>query len=149
MVNAVKKLYGAVHVVQDTVMGFAERFTTDELCIGSTCITESELKAILEERDIEAADPSGGNTGENTPEPDGEIGAPASQDDADAAQDGMEPPDDPSAESSGSSEEVDVAEASDAPPAEALADEPNTSGEPVDEAPSPTSTESTSPDQTN
>jgi hypothetical protein len=43
LIQAIKEL---THALEN----FARRVTTDELCLGSTCITESELKEILDER---------------------------------------------------------------------------------------------------
>ncbi len=48
IVEALKALAGQVSSLAATVAGFAQKFTTNELCIGSTCVTESQLKALLQ-----------------------------------------------------------------------------------------------------
>ncbi|MPZ35844.1 MAG: hypothetical protein GEV13_33615 [Rhodospirillales bacterium] len=151
VVNAVKEIHEETVSLQATVTEFAveffsNRLRTNELCIGTTCITESELEQMLEERGIEEAEPSGDGASDDTLEPDDEIEAPSSEDDADAAPENVGPLSDPSAESSSNSEEVTVADAA-PPPVEEPAVEPDPPAEPPDEAPSPGSMESPSPDQ--
>jgi hypothetical protein len=41
-----------------TVLGFQEEFTTKRLCLGETCITETELRELLEEQDMAPAESS-------------------------------------------------------------------------------------------
>ncbi|MHB8660683.1 MAG: tail fiber domain-containing protein, partial [Minisyncoccota bacterium] len=54
LVEAVKGLAGEISSLAGTVTGFAQSFTsqnitaTQKLCIGSTCVTESQLKTLLE-----------------------------------------------------------------------------------------------------
>jgi hypothetical protein len=45
LVNAVKEMY-------NTVADFANEFRTKKLCVGDTCITEDQLKAMLQNQNI-------------------------------------------------------------------------------------------------
>ena len=52
LVEAIKELADKVNTVVGKVAGFAQQMTTDrvvtkELCVGNTCVTESELQALL------------------------------------------------------------------------------------------------------
>lgn len=48
LIEAVKELAGQVTALAATVTGFGQKFTTQELCVGDTCVTESQLKAMLQ-----------------------------------------------------------------------------------------------------
>jgi len=50
IVKALQELTGELRSIAATVANFAKEFRTQKLCIGETCITETELKELLEER---------------------------------------------------------------------------------------------------
>ena len=52
IVKAVQALDQKLSALADTVAGFADKFTTKKLCVGSTCLTESDLKALLEKEGV-------------------------------------------------------------------------------------------------
>jgi hypothetical protein len=59
LVKAVQELLGKVNSLANVVSGFAESFTTkriqtQELCVGSTCLTEEALKALLDKGGVSA-----------------------------------------------------------------------------------------------
>lgn len=61
LVKALQELIGELRSLAATVAGFARSFVSDDitannrLCVGTTCITESELKALLRESNTRAA----------------------------------------------------------------------------------------------
>lgn len=50
IVKALQELIADVRQLATNVASLADRFTTRELCLGETCITEADLKQLLEER---------------------------------------------------------------------------------------------------
>lgn len=47
IVKAIQELRRTVDALVTTVTGFADKITTKELCVGSTCVNESQLQALL------------------------------------------------------------------------------------------------------
>jgi hypothetical protein len=68
LIEAVKELAGKVSELAATVAGFADSFTSknitasQNLCLGSTCVTESQLKTILQSSGQQTPPASGGGT---------------------------------------------------------------------------------------
>ncbi len=66
VINAVKEIYGQLTTLSDKIAGFADSFmsasitATDRICVGDTCVTEGELKAVL---DMVGSNGGGSNDG--------------------------------------------------------------------------------------
>jgi hypothetical protein len=80
IVSAIQALSSEVTSIENTIAGFADSFTTNQLtfvrgqgtevdvqtlCIGSTCITENQLKALLASADQAAGDSSSSSNDSN------------------------------------------------------------------------------------
>lgn len=57
LIEAVKELAGKVSALASTVAGFGQKFTTNELCVGSTCVDETQLKTLLQNSGQQSAPP--------------------------------------------------------------------------------------------
>lgn len=54
LVKAFQEFYAEFTELAQTVTGFSERISTDELCVGDTCITEAQLIEVLEAEESNA-----------------------------------------------------------------------------------------------
>ncbi len=59
-------LLSAIQEIMHIIEGFKDEFKTNTLCIGETCITESELKILLEKQNLSPVSSSEDNTSDNT-----------------------------------------------------------------------------------
>ena len=71
VVKAVQQLARELRDVASAVTGFAQRFTTQELCVGSTCVTESQFRAMVaaaNQTSTPAGTTSGGDSTSTAPD---------------------------------------------------------------------------------
>jgi hypothetical protein len=51
-------LVGGVQKIIDTIEGYSKEFRTEKLCVGDTCITEDQLKVLLEKENVQSSAPT-------------------------------------------------------------------------------------------
>ncbi len=76
IVGAIQELASELSSIETTIAGFADKFTTQELCVGATCVTPAQFQAMV------AASGQSSAAGSNTNDTNGATSTPASLADA-------------------------------------------------------------------
>jgi hypothetical protein len=66
IVSAIQALYSEVTSLEDTIASFATIFHTQELCVGSTCVDQQELAAVIAAANLAQSSGQASSSGTNT-----------------------------------------------------------------------------------